>query len=244
MPIDTRCPVCFRFDEDGGHIFLKCKKVRELWRTSMLEHIRTKLLDCPDSKKVLEEIFKLEPGECLKVCFLMWLWWNERNKANNGDQIRSIGEVSSFAEYHLFNCMKDKTQEKEKSNRKMQKWKPPPEGNLKINIDGAFIEASKIGGWGFTLRNDQGVLLAAGAGKLKHVSDTLHAEALALELATNIAIKMGCQQVIFETDSMMLKQAITSTEYDLSKLGSLFQDVKFQMRVGLIVVSFEHCNRV
>ena len=41
----------------------------------------------------------------------------------------------------------------------------------------------------------------------------------------------------------MLKQAITSPEYDLSKLGSLFQDVKFQMRVGLIVVSFEHCNR-
>lgn len=243
MPIDTRCPVCFRFDEDGGHIFLKCKKVRELWRTSMLEHIRIKLLDCPDSKKVLEEIFKLELGECLKVCFLMWLWWNERNKANNGDQIRSIGEVSSSAEYHVFNCMKDKTQEKEKSNRKMQKWKPPPEGNLKININGAFIEASKIGGWGFTLRNDQGVLLAAGAGKLKHVSDSLHAEALALQHATNIAISMGCKQVIFETDSMMLKQAITSTEYDLSKLGSLFQDVKFQMRVGLIVVSFEHCNR-
>ena len=26
-------------------------------------------------------------------------------------------------------------------------------------------------------------------------------------------------------------------------MGSLFQDVKFQMRVGLIVVSFEHCIR-
>ena len=68
----------------------------------------------------------------------------------------------------------------------MQKWKPPPVGNLKINIDGAFIEASNIGGWGFTLRNDQGVLLAAGAGKLKHVSDPVHAETLALQQATNI----------------------------------------------------------
>ena len=74
------------------------------------------------------------------------------------------------------------------------------------------------------------------------MSDPLHAEALALQHATNIAIRLGCQQVIFETYSMMLKQAITSTEYDLSKLGSLLQDVKFQMRVGLIVVSFEHCN--
>ncbi|KAF8732917.1 hypothetical protein HU200_015267 [Digitaria exilis] len=25
MDIDTRCPVCWRFDEDGGHCFLKCK---------------------------------------------------------------------------------------------------------------------------------------------------------------------------------------------------------------------------
>ena len=82
--------------------------------------------------------------------------------------------------------MKAKTQGKEKSTRKIQKWKPPPVGNLKINIDGAFIEASNIGGWGFTLRNDQGVLLAAGAGKLKHVSDPVHAEMLALQQAMNI----------------------------------------------------------
>ena len=26
MEVDTRCPVCVRLDEDGGHCFLKCKK--------------------------------------------------------------------------------------------------------------------------------------------------------------------------------------------------------------------------
>ena len=29
MEIDTRCPVCWRLDEDGGHCFLRCKYVKE-----------------------------------------------------------------------------------------------------------------------------------------------------------------------------------------------------------------------
>ena len=30
MDIDTRCPLCQRFDEDGAHLFFKCKPVRGL----------------------------------------------------------------------------------------------------------------------------------------------------------------------------------------------------------------------
>jgi len=30
MRIDPKCPVCNRFDEDGGHLFFKCKTVRHI----------------------------------------------------------------------------------------------------------------------------------------------------------------------------------------------------------------------
>ena len=96
---------------------------------------------------------------------------------------------------------------------------------------------------GFTIRNDQGTLLAAGAGNLNHVSSPLHAEALALQQATITATHLGCQQVTFETDFTTLKEAITSNNYDLSALGTLFTDVKFKMYVGLNVVSVNHCSR-
>ena len=33
MDIDTRCPVCWRFDEDGGHCFLKCKYAKKYWQS-------------------------------------------------------------------------------------------------------------------------------------------------------------------------------------------------------------------
>ena len=50
MEIDTRCPVCGRLDEDGGHCFLKCKYVRECWRALNLEDVRLKLCELPSAK--------------------------------------------------------------------------------------------------------------------------------------------------------------------------------------------------
>ena len=44
MDIDTRCPVCWRLDEDGGHCFLKCKLAKRLWRHMNLENIHMQLL--------------------------------------------------------------------------------------------------------------------------------------------------------------------------------------------------------
>jgi hypothetical protein len=45
----------------------------------------------------------------------------------------------------------------------IQKWSPSPSEFLKINTDGAFYESLKAGGWGFTVRDDRGLLIAAGA---------------------------------------------------------------------------------
>ena len=117
------------------------------------------------------------------------------------------------------------------------------DGILKINTDGSFTEELHPEGWGRTIRNDQGILLAAGEGNPCNISSPLHDEALALQQATITATQLGCQKVIFEIDSTTLKEAITSNNYDLSALGTLFTDVKFKMYVGLNVVSVNHCSR-
>lgn len=66
MDVDTRCPVCYRFDEDGGHCFLKCKKVKNIWRMAQLEQVRLKLIQCPDPLSLLEHVFKLDEEERVK----------------------------------------------------------------------------------------------------------------------------------------------------------------------------------
>jgi hypothetical protein len=43
IDLDTRCPMCYRLNEDGGHLFLKCKSVKQVWRTLVLEEVRVSL---------------------------------------------------------------------------------------------------------------------------------------------------------------------------------------------------------
>ena len=51
--IDTLCPVCKRFDEDGGHCFLKCKHMRRCWLELGLSYLREELIELRSSREVV-----------------------------------------------------------------------------------------------------------------------------------------------------------------------------------------------
>ena len=85
--------------------------------------------------------------------------------------------------------------------------------------------------------------MAAGAGNLEYVSDALHAEALAMLHVVNTANQLGCGRVMFETDSVSLKQVVTSENYDLSALGVVFREVKFQLGASVSDLCIRHCPR-
>jgi hypothetical protein len=57
VELDTRCPMCNRMDEDGGHLFLKCKKVKPIWRSLLIEDVRQLLLSAPTSATMFESIW-------------------------------------------------------------------------------------------------------------------------------------------------------------------------------------------
>uniref|UniRef100_A0A0A9QEY0 Uncharacterized protein n=1 Tax=Arundo donax TaxID=35708 RepID=A0A0A9QEY0_ARUDO len=56
LDLDTRCPVCFRFDEDGGHILFKCKYAKRIWRELLLDEHRTVMVGFQSSKEVISYI--------------------------------------------------------------------------------------------------------------------------------------------------------------------------------------------
>jgi hypothetical protein len=53
----------------------------------------------------------------------------------------------------------------------------PPQGFLKINTDGAYVQATKKGAWGFTIRDYTGDHVLAGTGNAGQLQDALTAEA-------------------------------------------------------------------
>ncbi|KAF7048059.1 hypothetical protein CFC21_056878 [Triticum aestivum] len=61
--------------------------------------------------------------------------------------------------------------------------------------------------------------------------------------AINIASQMGCDKVMLETDSVQLRKAVSTEEYDLSALGPIFREIKYQLHVGFSDACVVNCLR-
>lgn len=72
------CVMCGRLDEDGGHLFFKCKNVRHVWLHMQLEHIRAQLVLASSAKEIVEGILNLQEEVQCRVGTLLYLWWSER----------------------------------------------------------------------------------------------------------------------------------------------------------------------
>jgi hypothetical protein len=58
-------------------------------------------------------------------------------------------------------------------------WERPATDMIKLNIDGAFVENTKSGGWGFVARDHLGCVMGSGAGRLNNIGSAIQAEATA-----------------------------------------------------------------
>jgi hypothetical protein len=223
--LDTRCPVCGRFDEDGGHIFLKCKEVKYVWRHLNLEPVRLQLLECPDAHTVLNRVLALPKQQQTLVAVTLRDWWTARNKINAGEKRKTTEEI-----FHLIVKHHHEFSQEPKALAEVQpvqsKWEPPPSGFVKVNFDASFIPELKNGSYGYVIRAEDGEFLAAGAGKLNHLRSALHGEAEACIAAMEGTSNLGMFRVLFESDSTTLIEAINNGNYDLADTGVLMREAR------------------
>lgn len=85
MDVDTRCFVCRRLDEDGGHLFFKCKYVKELWLNMGLQDECNQMTALNSGKEVLKYLVNLKDEKMIVITTLMWVWWGERNRIREGE---------------------------------------------------------------------------------------------------------------------------------------------------------------
>jgi hypothetical protein len=223
MKLDTKCCMCGRLDEDGGHLFLKCKEAKCIWWELNLEMVGCHLLLAESARAMMEEILKLEPKTQLAVVLLLWLWWSERNKWREEGRRRTAVEVDQTALSDRFLQQTSKVLLSE--TRQVQRWTKPSPGIFKINSDGAYDSKTGHGGWGFIIRDDQGAMVKAGAGKKKFLQNAFHAELLVCLAGVKMASTLGLQQVVLETDASLVKMAPEGEEYRLSALSGIITEI-------------------
>lgn len=68
IELDTLCPMCSRhLHEGGGHIFLKCKAAKAVWREQRMEDVRLQLCECQNSREVVQIICALPHDKQLRT---------------------------------------------------------------------------------------------------------------------------------------------------------------------------------
>jgi hypothetical protein len=179
MELDTKCVMCGRLNEDGGHLLFQCKFVKRIWQQLNLEELRRDLANKRSPQELLYHILGLKENIQLRVINLLWHWWLERNRVWKGEQRRSPVGLAAIIVRLADEFPRIGRMENVPVSRCHKKWSRPAIDEYKINTDGAFLATRGGGGWGYVIRNHDGQVVKAGAGKSTHLLDAFHSEVLA-----------------------------------------------------------------
>jgi hypothetical protein len=243
VDLNTRCPLCNRLDEDGGHVFLRCKKAKTCWLILGLGELWERLLPCTSSRDLLLELWKCSEDAQLKAVTFMWEWWNNRNRVNAGKSSLDPNIVCSQVERLLVDFLSLRKPEKPAKPPDIHQWEKPPDSYVKINFDGSFKADTGNGGWGYIIRDQAGNFVAAGAGRLMNLGSALQAEAEACLAAIQGADKIGANRVIFESDASNLVQGLKSSDYDKSEIGVLVKEARSSCILNFASFEFAFSRR-
>ncbi|GAU21829.1 hypothetical protein TSUD_176750 [Trifolium subterraneum] len=105
-------------------------------------------------------------------------------------------------------------------------WQPPPLGKLKCNVDASFFKNAGACGWGWCIRGSNGQFILAGSNILFEKLNIMEGEAMAIKEAMCESIQRGFTQVIFESDSKLVVDAILTRNVGVSELYSIISCIQ------------------
>ena len=148
---------------------------------------------------------------------MMTLWglWTRRNKNFHGQLDGRDWRVDVFVkgiltEYHMANRGDTSRVGVVVQERKTSRWAKPQFDQVKVNCDASWIKESGNVGLGFVTLNDSGEVLFSGARGECFASSPLEAEAKAIMWAMSHARSRSYPNVVFESDSQFLVNALRS----------------------------------
>ncbi|KAL8462317.1 hypothetical protein ACS0TY_032576 [Phlomoides rotata] len=104
-------------------------------------------------------------------------------------------------------------------------WCTPPAGTYKLNSDAAVFADGTIG-FGFVIRDANGLLILAGTKRCRARGNSMLVEALALRYNIQQALTSGLSSFQIETDSEILAMAIRGERVHADYIMMLVEDIR------------------
>ncbi|KAI5017518.1 hypothetical protein ZWY2020_042406 [Hordeum vulgare] len=127
----------------------------------------------------------------MKMAVTLWAIWYARWKVIHQGVFQSPMQTSSFLEYYISELEKIAKHvlniRPSTSRNVTQQWLAPPEGVVKINVDGAVVRNTHGGAVSFVCRNHPGMYLGASAVVYRGIVDPVILETFACREALALA---------------------------------------------------------
>lgn len=143
--------------------------------------------------------------------WLLWRLWKARNDlcfSNISVEAHQIVDRTARDAEEWISGNSEQSPQPAPVSQRNVKWIPPPPGTFKCNIDAAWDDHREHCGVGWFLRDDKGQVRWYGAKVYPKLLSCLEAEAAALVWAMNCVDNLGFKEVLFESDSKFLIQAV------------------------------------
>ena len=122
------------------------------------------------------------------------------------------------------------------------RWKPPDQGTLEINFDGAIFADENCSGLGVVIRDEKGFFLASMAAQIPQQLRLEEIEALATSRALKFARKLDVTDAVLKGDSLMVMLVQKLKNFGLAPFGLLLQD-SLAFSSGFTKLSYSHTKR-
>jgi ribonuclease HI len=231
------------------HLLFTCPVAVDMWHIMGIhEIIEDALNEDREGSAVLENVINRADNSLqgfqsvnykevvLTICW--YLWWMRRRRTN-GESVPPLHKCKFSILSIVANAAK--AYGKKLSNMG-DRWARPENRQTKLNVDASFHNDSKMGAVGAVLRDFQGQFVAASAKVLANVESVVMAEAHAMKEGLSLAVTLGCNNVIAESDSIDVIQACTGADSWWSESSAIFADC-VDMAVSIGRVNFSHISR-
>lgn len=231
------CTVCGR-EESLAHRFWTCPHSRQFWE-ELSSRREAQVASPPESLQSNAEVgwwmlnWLSVAGDEEREMMLQGVYglWLARNEARDGNRIQAAQEVATSVSQFM-DEWRETVQKKARTRVQAQpeKWKPPEQGWILANADGAVSKGADKGGGGVVLRDHDGAFRGAAAHFFPTIAKPEFVELMACRRALQFGRELGVLKIHVQLDCREAVCMINKPIKNLSAAGPIVEDIKVLMQ--------------
>ncbi|CAI9757430.1 unnamed protein product [Fraxinus pennsylvanica] len=166
------------------------------------------------------------PGELEELFLCLWGMWYRRNKFIFEQKIFNPQMAIDYA-LTIAGEYKCSNKQRQQGTHRREGWNAPPEGVLKLNVDGALFEDQCRYETGMVLWDATGKMIFSASKPERGSMDPMEVELLAMLRGLQICLPLSIQNLQVESDSMLVVQEVTKIQDEsLSIWENLIHEIR------------------